>query len=130
MREGTDNSAVVFLSGPGEPYGTFDVADDFRAMLFRGLENDARLVFIAWDGIAFEEHALDRMIDPRRSLDCHMGGRVLRNSTPQAFIVSRRNLDEYVHDIASLNLKTSETSRLSNVPDHATPAEVNFSLTS
>ena len=77
--------------------------------------NDARLVFVTGNVLAFKQHPLDGMIDSRRLVDGLTGGRLAGDLTPQSFIVSRRDFNEYIHGVTSLWLRRVNSFNGSNV---------------
>src|SRR2546422_8493716 len=93
ITKGVDGRATRSAAS-GEPYGFLNVGDDLGATLLGDFENDPRLLLVAEDIVAFEQHALEGMINAGRLVNGLVGGRVAPNSTPQSVIVTRRDLNE------------------------------------
>jgi hypothetical protein len=89
----------------GEPEDSLNVADNLGAGLLGCFENDARLVFVTGNVVAFKQHPLDGMINSRRLVDGLTGGRLAGDLTPQSLIVSRSDFNEYIHGVTLLWLR-------------------------
>jgi len=89
----------------GEPEDFLNVADNLGAELLGCFENDARLVLVTGNVVAFKQDPFDGMINSRRLVDGLTGGRLAGDLTPQSLIVSRSDFNEYIHVITSLWLR-------------------------
>jgi hypothetical protein len=99
----------------GEPKDFLNVADNLGAGLLGCFENNARLVFVTGNVVAFKQHPLDGVINSRRLVDRLTGERLVGDLTPQSLIVSRRDFNEYIHGVTSLWLRRVNSLNGSNV---------------
>ena len=87
----------MLTAGLGEPHRFLNLGNNFRTILPGNLKEHARVALVAWNVIAFEQDAIEGIIDPRRSVYCLMDGSSAGNPAPQFFVVSGGELYEYFH---------------------------------